>query len=171
MKINYCGKCGAELWTGSNFCTSCGWKLPDEAQMKIIESMNQVRQSNTEVSVVTPSTSLESNDIGASSDERKCINCKNTLPENAEFCTQCGLKQKEVASISEKWCIYCGKVMSVNDMFCAKCGANQNPNVQQQYYAQANHNSNAPRQGYAQTVPVLNTTKKNPMVALSQYWL
>lgn len=160
MKINYCGKCGAELWTGSNFCTSCGWKLPDEAQMKIIESMNQVRQSNTEVSVVTPSTSLESNDIGASSDERKCINCKNTLPENAEFCTQCGLKQKEVASISEKWCIYCGKVMSVNDMFCAKCGANQNPNVQQQYYAQANHNSNAPRQGYAQTVPVLNTTKK-----------
>ena len=50
MKINYCGKCGAELWTGSNFCTSCGWKLPDEAQMKIIESMNQVRQSNTVVS-------------------------------------------------------------------------------------------------------------------------
>lgn len=174
MKINYCGKCGAELGAGLNFCINCGWKLPDEAERKIIESLNEVRQSNTESSVVTPSVSLASENIAPSCDEKKCINCGTSLPQSAEFCTRCGAKQVKAASMSEKWCINCGNVMSVNDMFCAKCGANQNADVQRQYYAQAGQNTNVQRQYYAQAsqnadvqrlnyakaVPVMDTPKK-----------
>jgi hypothetical protein len=146
MKISFCGKCGAELGTGSNFCTNCGWKLPDEAEKKIIESLNELRQGNTESSVVTTSASSESKKITASSDVKKCISCGTSLPQSTEFCTQCGAEQVEAESTSEKYCINCGNVMSVNDMFCAKCGANQNADVKRQYYAQA--------------VPAFNTPKK-----------
>lgn len=145
MKINYCGKCGAELCTGTNFCINCGWKLPDEAERKIIESMNEVRQSNTESSAVTPSASLVSENLTPSSDEKKCNNCGISLPQIAQFCTKCGTKQVKAEPKSEKYCINCGYVMSINDIFCAKCGTNQNVNVQQQYYAQAAPSMNVPK--------------------------
>ena len=160
MKINYCGKCGVELVAGSNFCTNCGWRLPDEAERKIIESQNDLIQSNTESSVVTPIESLASENIGASSDEKKCINCETSLSQSAEFCTQCGARQVKAESRSEKWCIYCGNIMSINDMFCSKCGANQNAEVKQQYYPQANQNAEVKGQYYAQVAPTVNTPKK-----------
>ncbi|NLB81792.1 MAG: hypothetical protein GX800_09360, partial [Clostridiaceae bacterium] len=160
MKINYCGKCGVKLEAGSKFCTNCGWRLPDEAEREIIESQNDLIQSNTEASVVTPMESLASENIRASSDEKKCINCEASLSQGAEFCTQCGTKQVKATSTSEKWCIYCGNVMSANDMFCSKCGANQNVNVLRQYYAKANQNANVQQQYYAKAAPAVNNPKK-----------
>ena len=160
MKIGFCGKCGAELGGGTNFCTNCGWKLPDEAERKIIESLNEVKQSDEESSVVTPSAPLAPKDTTAASDAKKCISCETSLPQSAKFCTLCGAKQVMLASTSQKWCIYCGNAMNANDTFCSKCGANQNANAQQQYYTQTNQNTYIQQPNYARTIPVLNTPKK-----------
>lgn len=146
MKISFCGKCGAELGVGTNFCANCGWKLPDEEERNIIESLNELKHNNEESSAVTPSASLTPQYIEEPSDVKKCINCETSLPHSAKFCKQCGGKQVEAVSTPEKWCIYCGNVMDPDDIFCSNCGANQNGDVEQQYFAQA--------------VPVLDTPKK-----------
>jgi hypothetical protein len=172
MKISFCGKCGTELLPDTSFCAYCGWKLPDEAERKIIESLNDSKQSNTDSSVVMPIESLATDNITEPSDVKKCISCVASLPQSAEFCSQCGAKQVEVTLPSGKYCSNCGNLMSLNDMFCSNCGANQNAeakrqydqadqnvNIQQQYYAQANQNAEVKRQ-YDQVAPAVNTPKK-----------
>ena len=55
MKIGFCGQCGTPLGEGSNFCTNCGWKLPDEGSRRLIESQNQFRQGSVASPYIMPS--------------------------------------------------------------------------------------------------------------------
>ena len=65
---------------------------------------------------------------------RKCEKCEEVIPTEADFCSNCGSKQKPVkikvekkeakeeAKPLEKVCPQCGLVCGAKEKFCSKCG-------------------------------------------------
>ena len=56
-----------------------------------------------------------------------CINCGNSLPNAAIFCSRCGERQdaEDTAPAAKKFCIYCGNSIPNAAIFCSKCGERQ----------------------------------------------
>lgn len=63
-EIKVCAVCGAKAGAGKRFCTACHARLPHKTLYDIYMSNHRV-----------------------------CANCATVLPDNAEYCPQCGEKQ------------------------------------------------------------------------------
>ncbi|MBE6505706.1 MAG: zinc-ribbon domain-containing protein [Methanobrevibacter millerae] len=64
-----------------------------------------------------------------------CKNCGCELPEEAQFCRECGSKVIEEEPVKEiKFCQNCGSKIPKNTKFCFKCGASAvNPQTNNTY--------------------------------------
>ena len=52
-----------------------------------------------------------------------CIQCGHQIPEDSEFCTECGANMQSVAEEQEGFCTECGVKLPADSAFCADCGA------------------------------------------------
>ena len=64
----YCTNCGAQLFEGNKFCTTCGNKI------------EQPKEKQSEEKTSNP---------------KYCTNCGHQIPDNASFCVECGEKIEE----------------------------------------------------------------------------
>ena len=94
-----------------------------------------------------------------------CSNCKNEVPDDADFCSKCGTKintldiDEPIENTNEtsdnnsdgadvpfetKFCSNCGEKVSINAVACPKCGAGltRTNNVQQQVNTKKKSNAN-----------------------------
>lgn len=52
----------------------------------------------------------------------RCSNCGNELPNNAQFCDNCGQKVQNINSSDKSFCGNCGAELKNGVQFCGECG-------------------------------------------------
>ena len=85
-----CTSCGAEIPTGSAFCSSCGTAAP------VVEAPVGPVCSNCGAALTEGSafcTSCGASVSAPATDPNKCANCGAVLAEDSAFCTSCGAKR------------------------------------------------------------------------------
>lgn len=99
-----CPGCGAEVASGSAFCSGCGMKMQPQNR---INPMNKAG--------------------------RRCPACGNTVDQDSMFCTNCGQRMPELIAAEEvnndetvekkqKVCPVCGATVEEDQVFCTSCG-------------------------------------------------
>lgn len=53
----------------------------------------------------------------------RCSNCGNELPDNAQFCDNCGQMVQNINSSEKSFCGNCGAELENGMQFCGECGA------------------------------------------------
>ena len=85
-----CTSCGAEIPTGSAFCSSCGTAAP------VVEAPVGPVCSNCGAALTEGSafcTSCGASVSAPATDPNKCAKCGAVLAEDSAFCTSCGAKR------------------------------------------------------------------------------
>jgi len=78
--VKYCTNCGAMIPEGSKFCVECG--------NQIMEEKKEDKPEPKEEKSAEPSKPKETPE----SSQRFCTNCGAMIPEESNFCVECGLK-------------------------------------------------------------------------------
>ena len=52
-----------------------------------------------------------------------CISCGHEIPEDSEFCSECGAQIQEITDDAEGFCTECGIKLPADSAFCTDCGA------------------------------------------------